>query len=134
MKNTLVALGLSVGVLAPIAAEAFTTARGTRVNPIDAQVFEVIPKSSGTVADFWCGASEYARRTKAAGWSDLIYVVQGRSTSVTTGKKSAVQFSLSASKAGPAPQGWLRLGIKAGDRMSVQQANTYCHQLEVELR
>lgn len=134
MKNTLVALGLSIGVLMPLSAQAFTTSRGVRVNPVDSVIFEVIPKSSGEFGDFWCGASEYARRSKGASWSDLIYVVQGRSTSVTTGRRTAVQFTLSSANVGPAPQGWLRLGIKAGDRMSVQQANVHCHQRDVQLR
>ena len=95
--------------------------------------FEVIPKSSGSYSDFWCGASEYSRRVKGASWTDRIYVVQGRSTSVTTGRRSAVQYTLSPVEVGvaPPPQGWLALGIKPGDSMSVQQAHSYCMQVPV---
>ncbi len=133
MKNTLIAFGLTATLMAPLSAEAFTTARGVRVNPVDDLIFEVIPKSSGSYGDFWCGASEYARRVKGASWTDRIYVVQGRSTSVTTGRRSAVQYTLSPAEVGvaPPPQGWLALGIKAGDSMSVQQANTYCMQTPI---
>ncbi|OIQ39196.1 MAG: hypothetical protein BM558_11820 [Roseobacter sp. MedPE-SW] len=128
MKNLLLAFGMTTTLLAPVAAEAFSTPNGVRVNSVDELIFEVIPKSSGSYDEFWCGASEYARRVKGAGWRDLIYVVQGRGTSVTTGRRSAVQFTLSPGKVGvaPPPQGWLALGIQPGDRMSVQQARRYC--------
>lgn len=129
------ATGLMATVLAPLGAEAFTTPRGVRVNPVNDVVFEVIPKSSGSYGDFWCGASEYARRVQGAGWTDRVYVVQGRSPSVTTNRRSAVQFTLYPEKANlpPAPQGWLALGIKAGGSMSIQQAKTHCLQQPVHL-
>lgn len=128
MKKTLLAFGLAATLLGPVAAEAFTTPNGARVNSIDDLIFEVIPKTSGSYDEFWCGAAEYARRVKGAGWRDLIYVVRGRGTSVTTGRRSAVQFTLSPEEVGvaPPPQGWLALGVKPGDRMSVQQARRYC--------
>lgn len=128
MKNSLIAFGLAAALMVPLAAEAFTTSGGVRVNPVNEMIFEVIPTSSGTFDEFWCGASEYARRVKGAKWRDHIYVVQGRSTSVTTGRRSAVQFTLSPEQVGvvPPPQGWLALGIKPGNSMSVQQARGYC--------
>ncbi len=133
MKKQLISTALTAALLVPVSAEAFTTPRGVRVNPVDDVVFEVIPKSSGSYGDFWCGASEYARRVKGAGWRDLVYVVRGRGDSVTTGRRSAAQFTLSPDKVDlpPAPQGWLALGIKPGDRMSVQQARNYCDQFPV---
>ncbi|MEP4037253.1 hypothetical protein [Pseudophaeobacter sp.] len=135
MKNTLLAFGLTAALVAPVVAEAFTTPGGVRVNPVNDLVFEVIPKSSGTFSEFWCGASEYARRVKGAGWQDLVHVVQGRSASVTTGRRSAVQFTLSPEQVGVSPplQGWLALGIKPGNRMSVQEARSYCGQSPVRL-
>lgn len=129
MKNSLIAFGLAAALAAPVAAQAFTTSGGVRVNPVDDQIFEVIPKSSGSFDEFWCGASEYARRVKGADWRDLIYVVQGRSASVTTGRRSAVQFTLSPELVGqpvPAPLGWLALGFQPGNRMTVQDARSYC--------
>ncbi|MEP2717593.1 hypothetical protein [Pseudophaeobacter sp.] len=133
MKTTLIAWGLIAALITPVSAEAFTTPRGVRVNPVNDLIFEVIPKSSGSYGDFWCGASQYARREKGAGWRDRIYVVQGRAQSVTTGRKSAVQFTLSPTQVGvaPPPQGWLALGIKPGDSMSIQQAHSYCNQFPV---
>jgi hypothetical protein len=133
MKNTFMAAGLTAALFVPLAAEAFTTPGGVRVNPVNELIFEVIPKSSGTFDEFWCGASEYARRVKGAKWQDSIHVVQGRNTSVTTGRRSAVQFTLSPQQVGvSAPlQGWLSLGIKPGNSMSVQQARSYCDQSPV---
>lgn len=130
MKSKVIAAGLAAALLAPVSAEAFTTPRGVKVNPVNDLIFEVIPTSSGSYGDFWCGASEYARRVKGAGWTDRVYVVQGRATSVTTGRRSAVQFTLSPFKAQvpPPPQGWLALGIKAGGSMSIQQARSHCDQ------
>lgn len=109
---------------------AFTLPNGVQVNAVDNQVFEVVPKSSGTTDDFWCGASEYARRVLGAGWRDTIYVFRGRGISETTGKRSAVQFTLSRERAPdlPAERSWFKLGLKAGDSMSVQQARAYCNQ------
>ncbi|WP_281955924.1 hypothetical protein [Pseudophaeobacter arcticus] len=135
MKNTLLALGLTAALVAPLTAEAFTTPDGVRINPVNDLIFEVIPQSSGSFSEFWCGASEYARRVKGAQWLDTIYVVQGRGTSVTTGRRSAVQFTLSPEQVGvsPPPQGWLALGIKPGNRMSVQQARSYCDRSPVRL-
>lgn len=136
MKRIMITLGLAAGCLQPIAAQAFTAKPGIRVNPIDSLIFEVIPTAGGDLRDFWCGASEYARRVKGAAWTDHVYVVQGRGTSVTTGRRTAVQFTLSPEEVGvpPSPQGWLRWGVKPGDSMSVQQARGYCHQRAVEQR
>lgn len=133
MKHALMTCGLAATLLAPLGAEAARISRGIQVNPIDALIFEVIPTASGSYGDFWCGASEYARIEQGAGWRDYIYVVQGRSPSVTTGRRSAVQFTLAPDEVGvaPPPQGWLALGIHAGDRMSVQQARSYCDEMRV---
>jgi nucleoside-specific outer membrane channel protein Tsx len=48
MKNTLLALGLTAALVAPLTAEAFTTPDGVRVNPVNDLIFEVIPQSSGS--------------------------------------------------------------------------------------
>ncbi|MGR3760167.1 hypothetical protein ACUXV3_08530 [Roseobacteraceae bacterium NS-SX3] len=130
MRQALIACGLAAVLALPEAAAAFTTARGVRVNPVGNGVFEVIPRGAGRTGDFWCGAAEYARRELGAGWADRFYVVRGRGVSVTTGRRSAVQFTLDPQAAGVAPSrgGWLELGFRPGDSMSVQQGHTYCHQ------
>lgn len=130
MKNFLSSLGCALFLLSPSVGQAFTLANGVQVNAVSDTVFEVVPRSSGTVEEFWCGASEYARRVLGADWRDPIYVLRGRGESVTTGKRSAVQFTLSADQVAGlgADRGWFSFGIRPGDSMSVQQARTYCNQ------
>ncbi len=130
MKHVFATICCAMMVQLAGAAQAFTLPNGVEVNAVDDLVFEVVPKSSGTLDDFWCGASEYARRVLGAGWRDTIYVYRGRGVSQTTGKRSAVQFTLSSERAPdlPAERGLLRLGLKAGDSMSVQAARGHCNQ------
>jgi len=128
MKKPLIAFGLTAFLAFPALAQAFTAIPGVRVNPVNEAVFEVIPEGSGDIAGFWCGASEFARRALGADWQDTVYVLRGRGDSVTTNRSAAAHFTLDpkAIGLGPAPQGWLRMGLKAGDRMSVQSAHSYC--------
>lgn len=116
-------------VLSPDAAMAFSGKRGTRVAPVNDVVFEVVARGSGTGYDYWCGAADYARRALGAAWTDTIYIARGRGQSVTTGRRSAVQFTLNPSAAGITATGpSLSLNsFKVGDNMSVQQGNTYCN-------
>ena len=124
------ALALMLMALAPDLAHAFSGRRGTTVNPVNSAVFEVVPRSSGNGEVFWCGAADYARRVLGAGWQDRIYIARGRGESVTTGRRSAVQFTLDPAAAGitPAEQQSLSLNsLRVGESMSVQQANNYCN-------
>ncbi|MCV2891025.1 hypothetical protein [Ruegeria aquimaris] len=111
-------------------ADALTTRMGDRVLPVNDAVFEVIPRGKQRVGDFWCAASEYARRALGAGWNDRIYLVRGRGPSVTTGRKTAVQFSLTPEAVGVTPLEneltTIRTGLKVGDNMTVNQGNSYC--------
>ncbi|NDW47283.1 hypothetical protein [Ruegeria sp. PrR005] len=111
-------------------ADALTTRMGDRVLPVNDAVFEVIPRGKQRVGDFWCAASEYARRELGAGWNDRIYLVRGRGPSVTTGRKTAVQFSLTPEAVGVTPLEneltTIRTGLKVGDNMTVNQGNSYC--------
>ena len=131
MKNPLPALCFGAACLAAMAgaADAFNGRRGTRVNPVDANIFEVVARSAGSGADYWCGAGDYAQRALRAAWTARIYIVQGRAPSVTTGRRSAVQFTLNPGAAGVTPlEGnvWSLNAMKPGDSMSVQQAQSYC--------
>lgn len=128
MKNLISAVGLAcISALTAAAADAFTTSRGVRVLPVNDIVYEVVPRGSGGTWDYWCAAAEYARRELGAGWTDRFYVVRGWDTSVTTGRRSSVQFTLYPQRAGvPAKTGWLSLGFSPGESMSVQQGYEYC--------
>jgi hypothetical protein len=116
-------------MLAPDAAQAFNGRRGTRVAPVNDAVFEVVARNSGSGPEYWCGAADYSRRVLGAGWSTTIYIARGRGHSETTGRRSAVQFTLNPSAAGitPASQSLSLNSLKVGDHMSVQQGNTYCN-------
>jgi len=116
-------------MLVPDVALAFSGRRGTRVEPVNNVVFEVVARGSGTGPDYWCGAADFARRALGAGWSDMIYIARGRGQSVTTGRRSSVQFTLDPAAAGITPiEPSLSLNaLKVGDNMSVTQANGYCN-------
>lgn len=122
--------------LLPDLAGAVSTARNTRTLPANGGVFEVTARSAAGAEVYWCGASDYARRVLGADWSAEIYVVRGRGPSVTTGRKTAVQFSLDPVPAGPGDSGALAVlddmpfkllnRIRPGDHMSVELARIYC--------
>ncbi|UWQ31695.1 hypothetical protein K3555_13960 [Leisingera sp. M527] len=127
MKNLLCAAILACLSSIPAAADPFTTNRGVRVLPVNDTVYEVVPRGSGGTWDYWCAAAEYARRELGAGWMDRFYVVRGRDVSVTTGRRSSVQFTLYPKRSGVEPKtGWLSLGFRPGESMSVQQGYGYC--------
>ncbi|MCF6232318.1 MAG: hypothetical protein L3J36_04355 [Rhodobacteraceae bacterium] len=125
----IVAMAL-VPILAPINAGAFPPRIGTRVAQVTGAIFEVVPDSAGGGSVYWCGASEYARLTLGAGWRTRIYIARGLGTSVTTGRRSAVQFTLDPAAAGITPTGPYRSrnSLKTGESMSVQEGNRLCEQ------
>jgi len=129
---TVIAAGAFMALLtafAPQTADAFNGKFGVRVAPVNDVVFEVVPRSSGSGPIFWCGAADYARQVLGAGWSTQIYIARGRGQSVTTNRRSAVQFTLDPDAAGITPTGpSLSLNsLRVGDNMTVQQANHYCN-------
>ncbi|WP_035920176.1 MULTISPECIES: hypothetical protein [Leisingera] len=127
MKNLLCAASLACLSGIPATADSFTTTRGVRVLTVNDTVYEVVPRGSGGTWDYWCAAAEYARRELGAGWMDRFYVVRGRDVSVTTGRRSSVQFTLYPKRSGVEPKtGWLSLGFRPGESMSVQQGYSYC--------
>ena len=111
-----------------IPAEAFTGGRGIRVNPMSGSSFEVIAPIGGPVDDYWCGASDYARRVLGAPWTAQIYLLRGRGPSATTNRRTAVQFTMDADAAPEEGQGQFQRYslLNPGSHMSVQQAATYC--------
>lgn len=129
MRNLVTAAVLACATALPAAADTFIANRGVRVLPVNDTVFEVVPGRSGGTWEYWCAAAEYARRVLGADWTDRYYVVRGRDVSVTTGRRSSVQFTLHPEQAGvPAKIGWLSLGFQPGESLSVQQGYGYCSQ------
>lgn len=130
IRDCLRILAISVLFGAPAAALAaeFRAINGGRVLQVDQVLFEVVPRTRDSNDFFWCGAADFARRALGADWSDRIYIARGRGVSVTTGRRTAVQFTLNPQAAGvtPLPPGGLRVGLQPGDNMRIQQAYGFC--------
>ncbi|MBE1282602.1 MAG: hypothetical protein GJ676_04750 [Rhodobacteraceae bacterium] len=127
-----VLMGLAAAV-APSQAAAFTATNGSRVNPVDSIIFEVIPRARSRNGDYWCAAGQFARQRLGAGWRDRVYIARGMGQSVTTGRRSSVQFTLNPSAAGiePLPSGGFRSGLPVGDSMTIQHAESYCEPVPI---
>jgi len=122
---------LTLSLLAAFASTAGIPAHAARngfeTNAISATEFEVIPRARRDIDGYWCAAADFARRTLGAGWQQRIYVLRGYGPSVTTGRKTAVQFSLTP-PSGSAQQGsGISAGFVPGDSMKVQSANGRCN-------
>jgi len=110
----------------PIPAGAFNGRRDTRAFAIDDTTFEVIARTAGSADDYWCGASDYARRVLNAPWTAQIYVLRKRGPSVTTGRRTAVQFTLDAVPPQSQDQAQILNLMKPGNHLSLQLAAMYC--------
>lgn len=99
---------------------------GYQTAAVNNSVFEVIPRVRKDVDGYWCAASDFARRTLGAGWQQRIYVVRGYGPSEATGRRTAVQFSLTPPENAP-QQSSISGGFKVGTNMSVQGANGRCN-------
>ncbi|CUH53247.1 hypothetical protein [Shimia marina] len=95
MKRWGLGLALSCVALAGcLSSEGFVTSSGVRVNPVNADVFEVAARPGQGVSDFWCGAGDYAWRALGAADNERVYVVGGAGPGVTSDSKDTMQFSL----------------------------------------
>ncbi|WP_424833230.1 hypothetical protein [Ruegeria sp.] len=112
----------------PVTADA--SRNGYQTEAINSTDFEVIPRARRDVDGYWCAAADFARRTLGAGWQQRIYVLRGYGPSVTTGRRTAVQFSLKMPANTP-PQSSVSAGFKPGDSMSVQGANGRCNVIPI---
>lgn len=102
--------------------------RRLQVNPVNAHVFEVIGRGGTNGVEYWCSAADHAQRVLRAPWTARLYIARSLGPSVTTNRRSAVQFTLDPEAAGVTPSS-PSLSINAlrtGDSMSVQQAHSYC--------
>ena len=131
---TLIAALMAAGIPHPAQAS-FASKKGMRVNPVNGAVFEVVTRGAAKGRDYWCGAGDYARRAVNAPWSASVYITRGLGQSETTGKRSAVQFTLDPAAAGmaaPAPAPGVTLSLNSlavGESMTVQSALGYCSNL-----
>lgn len=125
------ALVLTLATGTQVLANEYRGPSGTRINPVSDSVFEVVARSSTRGPDFWCGASDYARRALGRGWTDRVYVAREMGPSVTTNRRSAVHFTVDPSVVGGGSTGGVRSVNRfvVGDSMSIQQANRYCNTL-----
>lgn len=111
----------------PASLDAKASRHSIRVNPVSDGIFEVIPGAGNGIL-FWCGAADYAQRVLRVPWSAKLHISRGLGPSETTGRRSAVQFTLDANLAATAPTGGYGSvnSLQAGDTMSVQRAFDYC--------
>ena len=112
------------------AADFRATMLGARVYPLEGGVFEVVPQSSGYGGgnDYWCAASDYARRYLGAGWQTPIYVYRGMAPGEASGRKSTVLFTLDPVTSEVPQRGVRRTGaFHVGDSMTVQGGDNLCN-------
>lgn len=127
MKRIVVCAWLAVGAVG-VPSMSFAAPNGYRTEPINSTDFEVIPRSRQDVDGYWCAAADFARRELGAGWQQPIYVLRGYGPSVTTGRRTAVQFSLNPPPGGvPQQNSFITSGFQPGYSMSVQGANARCN-------
>lgn len=111
----------------PVSSEANSSRHSIHVNQMPGGIFEVIPRT-GNGYLFWCGAADYAHRVIGAPWNASLHISRGLGPSETTGRRSAVQFTLDSNLAQTPPSGGYGSvnSLQAGDTMSVQRAFDYC--------
>jgi hypothetical protein len=128
VTSTFIATALVL--ITPLAGRAeFTAGPGMRVNAVNATVFEVVSRGAAKGIEYWCAAGDYAQRGLGASWNADIYIARGLGQSVTTGKRSAVQFTIDPGAAGvvPAPASLSLNDLVVGERMSVRKAYGKCN-------
>jgi hypothetical protein len=131
MKQLQYCAALAVFALS-VPATADAARLGFQANAINSTDFEVIPRTRDDTDGYWCEAADFARRSLGAGWQDPIYVLRGYGPSVTTGRVTAVQFSLKPPPAdAPAQTGGVRGPFVVGSSISVQGANARCGRRQI---
>ncbi len=105
----------------------FVARGGIRVEPVNADVFEVGVRPNAVEANFWCGAGDYARRQLGAPDSARVYVVGGTGPGTVSDNPETAQFSLqppqSAQGATGRSGGW---GPRLGSSKTVGLARNQC--------
>ncbi|MBO9412937.1 MULTISPECIES: hypothetical protein [Ruegeria] len=131
MKQVMTYAALAAVVLTtPLSAAGFARF-GFQTVSVNANVYEVIPRGRNDVDGYWCAAADYARRTLGAGWKQPIYVVRGYGPSEATGRRTAVQFSVSPPPGVDLNVKSINVGFVAGQSRSVQSANALCYRRQI---
>ncbi len=127
MKRFVVLGSVMLAACSVSASEGYRMINGIDVNAVNSEVFEVVARTGGPIADFWCGASNFARDELGASWQDYLYVVGGAGVGVTSASPSTVQFAMAPSSEISGASGrdshW---GPELGDKMKIQAADVEC--------
>ena len=126
MMKQISVLAVASLITLSVSATASAARNGFQAHPLNDTDFEVIPGPRMDTDGYWCAAADYARRNLGAGWRDEIYILRGYGPSETTGRRTAVQFSMQM-PANLGQQSSVSAGFRAGDSMSVQRANGRCN-------
>ncbi|MBO9400655.1 hypothetical protein [Shimia sp. R9_3] len=133
VKRFLVSLIILAGC-AELGDGGFVTAGGTRVNPVNGDVFEVIARPGNEKNQLWCGAGEYAHRALGAPSNAKVYVVGGAGQAVTMKTPTAAQFSLKpAAQVEGATGRDTRWGPRLGQSRFVGDARGRCNRTQFDV-
>ncbi|MEO1733976.1 MAG: hypothetical protein AAFR45_10170 [Pseudomonadota bacterium] len=126
IKNVIVLLAALAAV--PSSGFTFQAENTLEVNQVNADVFEVVGRPGVMSNDYWCGAGDYVRRSLNMPWNTRIYISRELGKSDTTGKRSAVQFTMSPEKVGVTPWegNWVSNILTLGYSMSATGAYGEC--------
>ncbi len=132
MKNVLSCLAIVAFFTTACSSEAASFKRtmlGARVYPLEGGVFEVVPQSGGGSGyEYWCAASDYARRYLGAGWQTRFYVYRGMAEGEASGRRSTVLFTLEPVALEASQSGLRRINaFHVGDSMTVQGGDSQCN-------
>lgn len=137
MKPVLKILAVLTAISAalPTAVLAFQAINTLQVNKVDKNIFEVVGRPGATKNDYWCGAGDYLRRELQLPWKTKIYVVSGIGRGVTTGARSAVQFTLHPEALGIElyEKSWVGDVLTVGYGRTVTAAFYYCDRRILDL-
>lgn len=119
--------GLVISGCADSSTGGFVSLGGIRVEPVNADVFEVGVRPGAIEANFWCGAGDYARRQMGALDNARVYVVGGTGPGTVSENPETAQFSLKPPQAVQGATGrsggW---GPRLGRSNSVGIARSQC--------
>lgn len=111
------------------AAQTLSTLQGARVNRLDANRFEVIPRIPGASGyAYWCAAARYVVFELGQAWTTDITIARGRSRSETAKGRRTVIFTVDPSAAGIVATRTSQINeLSVGQTMNAQSGTGVCH-------